>query len=234
MKFALVVIMAALAGTAAAQGQKPAVKADAAVVSEPGRAAVVAVAEITATVVAIDKATRGLTLKGPKRTVDVVAGDEVKNFDQIKVGDRLVVKYVEALTLELKKTKDKPGAKGEVAAVRAAPGARPAGAVGREITVLADVVAVDPKKSVISLKGAARQRGRPQRAESGPFQGGQGRRPGRGGVHRGARRGGDAGAEGRSEGQGRGQEEIGRSHPGDLSSPRVGRGLGPPDARRST
>jgi hypothetical protein len=83
----------------------------------------------------------------------VVAGDEVKNFDQIKVGDLLVVKYVEALTLELKKTKAKPDAKGEVAAVRAAPGARPAGAVGREITVLADVVAVDPKKSVISLKG---------------------------------------------------------------------------------
>jgi len=103
--------------------------------------------------VAVDKATRTLTLKGPKRTVDVVAGDEVKNFDQIKIGDRLVVKYVEALTLELKKTKGKPDAKAEVAAVRAAPGAKPAGAVGREITILADVVAVDPKKSTISLKG---------------------------------------------------------------------------------
>jgi hypothetical protein len=77
----------------------------------------------------------------------------VRNFDQIKVGDRVVVKYVEALTLELKKTKAPLDAKGEVAAARAAPGARPAGAVGREITVLADVVNVDPKKSIISLKG---------------------------------------------------------------------------------
>jgi hypothetical protein len=40
-----------------------------------------------------------------------------------------------------------------VAAVRAAPGARPAGALGREITLRADVVDVDPKNSTISLKG---------------------------------------------------------------------------------
>ena len=37
--------------------------------------------------------------------------------------------------------------------MRAAPGSKPAAAAGREITVLADVVAVDPAKSIISLKG---------------------------------------------------------------------------------
>ena len=35
--------------------------------------------------------------------VDVNAGPEVRNFDQIKVGDLLVVRYMESLTLELKK-----------------------------------------------------------------------------------------------------------------------------------
>ena len=124
-----------------------------AVASEPGKAAIVSVAEINATVVGLDKATRTVSLKGPKgRVVDVVAGDEVKNFDQIKVGDNVTVRYAEALTLELKKTKAPLDAKGEVAVVRA-PGSRPAGAVGREITVLADVVKVDPKASIISLKG---------------------------------------------------------------------------------
>ena len=141
------------AGVPAAHAQKPAVTGAAAVASEPGKAAIVSTAEITATVVAIDKATRTITLKGPKRTVDIVAGDEVKNFDQIRVGDQVAAKYVESLSLELKKTKGKPDAKGEVAAMRAEPGAKPAGAVGREVTVLADVVAVDPKKSIISLKG---------------------------------------------------------------------------------
>ena len=141
------------AGIAAAQGQKPGASGAAVVASEPGKAAIVATAEVTATVVAIDKATRTVTLKGPQRTVDIIAGEEVRNFDQIKVGDSVVAKYVEALTLELKKTKAPADAKGEAAAMRAAPGARPAGAVGREITILADVVGVDEKKGVISLKG---------------------------------------------------------------------------------
>lgn len=136
-----------------AQAQKPSVQGGTVVASEPGKAALVSAAEVTATVVALDKATRTITLKGPKRTVDVVAGDEVRNFDQIRVGDSVVVKYVEALTLELKKTKAPLDAKGEAAGVRAAPGERPAGAVGRQITVLADVVGVDEKRGIISLKG---------------------------------------------------------------------------------
>jgi len=137
----------------AAQAQKPSVQGGTVVASEPGKAAMVTAAEVTATVVAIDKATRTVTLKGPQRTVDIIAGDEVRNFDQIRVGDRVVVQYREALTLELKKART-TGAPTETAvAVRAKPGERPAGAVGREITILADVVAVDPKKSIISLKG---------------------------------------------------------------------------------
>ena len=154
MKSLLVLTIALLAaGIPAAQAQKPAATGGAVVASEPGKAAIVSTAEITATVTAIDKATRTVTLKGPQRSVDDVAGDEVRNFDQIRVGDRVVVKYVEALTLELKKTKAPLDAKGDVAVARAKPGERPAGAVGREVTILADVVGVDQKKSIISLKG---------------------------------------------------------------------------------
>lgn len=154
MKSSLLLMAALLsAGVAVAQSQKPSATSGAAVTSEPGKASVVTAAEITATVVAIDKATRTVTLKGPHRVVDIMAGDEVRNFDQIKVGDRVVAKYVEALTLELRKTKAPLDAKGEVAVARAKPGERPAGAVGREVTILADVVNVDPKNSLISLKG---------------------------------------------------------------------------------
>lgn len=153
MKVATVLALTLLtAGIVPAHAQKPAA-AGTAVVSEPGKAALVTTVEVAARVVAVDKATRTLTLQGPNRTLDVVAGDEVRNFDQIRVGDQVTARYVEALTLELKTAKATPDAKTEVAAVRAAPGARPAGAVGREVTVLADVVGVDPKKSVISLKG---------------------------------------------------------------------------------
>jgi DNA-binding beta-propeller fold protein YncE len=147
-------ITAFVLGPQAALAQKPSAEKAVVVASEAGKAAIVAMAEITATVVAIDKATRSVTLKGPQgRTVDVIAGDAVRNFDQIRVGDSVVAQYQEALTLELKKAKAPGGATETVAAARAKPGERPAGAVGREITVLADVVAVDPKKSIISLKG---------------------------------------------------------------------------------
>src|SRR5215510_8056643 len=142
MKIQLLLTAVVLAaGVPAAHAQKPAATGASVVASEPGKAAMVTTAEITATVVSIDKATRTVTLKGPKRTVDIVAGDEVKNFDQIRVGDRVVVKYAEALTLELKKTKvAKADPQAGAVAMRAEPGARPAGAVGREVTVLADVV----------------------------------------------------------------------------------------------
>jgi hypothetical protein len=151
--FALALITAALAATSLAQA--PAPTAGAAVASEPGKAAVVRAAETSAQVVGIDKATRTLTLKGPKgNAVDIVAGDEVKNFDQIKLGDFVVARYAQALTLELRKTTAGPGgAAVREEAAKATPGERPAVAGARQVTAIADVVAVDPKKSTITLKG---------------------------------------------------------------------------------
>ena len=124
------------------------------ITSSPGKVSAIATAEATATVTAVDKATRKITLKGPKgNNIDVVASDEVKNFDQIRVGDNVAVRYREALTLELKKTTGGVGATEAAVASRSAPGERPGGFVGREVTVVAEVVAVDPAKSIISLKG---------------------------------------------------------------------------------
>ena len=97
-------------------------------------------------------------MKGPQgREVAVVAGPEVKNFANMKVGDQVRVKYLEALTLELKKgggmvvsRVDKDAAAG------AKPGSRPAGIGGREVTVVADVVAVDTANQRVTLKGPNR------------------------------------------------------------------------------
>ena len=149
--------LAALASTWAlsAAAQKPDVTGGAVVASEPGKAAVARNIKLTAQVVAIDKATRTVSLKGPKgNVVDVVAGDEVKNFDQIKIGDFLVVNYVQALGLELQKTKTgQSGITTQSAAVTAKPGERPAAAAGHQVTAIAKVTAVDKKAKTISLKG---------------------------------------------------------------------------------
>ena len=153
LTLALALISAAIAAPAFAQ--KPDAAGGAVVTSEPGRASVVRAAELSAQVVGIDKATRTVTLKGPKgNVVDIVAGDEVKNFDQIRLGDFVVARYAEALTLELRKTKVKAGEPTvREEAARAKPGERPAVAGAREVTAIADVIGVDPKKSTITLKG---------------------------------------------------------------------------------
>jgi hypothetical protein len=152
-KLTLALIAAAFAVTAFAQ--KPDAGAGAVVTSEPGKASVAVAAKVNAQVVGIDKATRTLTLKGPRGNVaDVVAGDEVKNFDQIKLGDFVVVRYAQALTLELRKTKTGAGdVSVSEGAARAVPGERPAVAGARQITAIATVTAVDKKNSTITLKG---------------------------------------------------------------------------------
>jgi hypothetical protein len=157
MHKAIPFIIAAMAlGCPLAHAQPKAPQRSTAVTSEPGKAAAVSVVEATAKVVAINAATRTVTLKtADGHLADVFCGDEVKNFAQISVGDNVKVSYQEALTLELKKTRAPLASSGTTSEVRAEPGARPGGTVGREITVLADVVAVDPKKSTITLKGPA-------------------------------------------------------------------------------
>jgi len=111
--------------------------------------------DLTATIVAIDKTTRDITLKGPKGNwVVVTAGPDVKNFDQMNVGDKVHARYDEALVLELKKGNDLAVTRTEEkSAVGAMPGSQPAGVGGRKITVVADVIAVNPTTQTVTLQG---------------------------------------------------------------------------------
>ena len=149
-------IIAALAAAIsfAAHAQQPAagvaVKATA-----PGKAAVAAAVEVRARVVGIDKASRTIDLRRSNgQVVSIVAGDEVKNFNQIKLGDDLVVQYVRALTLELMKSGSQVTSRDvKTDAVTAKPGERPGAAAGRQVHVVANVVAVNKATKTITLKG---------------------------------------------------------------------------------
>jgi len=124
----------------------------------PGQAAIAQTVKMTATITAIDPATRDVTLKGPQgNEIVVTAGPEVKNFANMKVGDQVNAEYVEALTLELKKGGGLKVERTEQAgAMGAKAGAMPAGALGRQVTVVADVVNVDPTKKTVTLRGPKR------------------------------------------------------------------------------
>jgi len=120
----------------------------------PGKVAMAEGVKVSALVTAIDKATRTVTLKGPQgNSFDVVAGDAVKNFDKIKVNDEIVVEYVRALTLEVKKRSGPASRVDSADAVRSKPGEKPAGAVGRQVTIVADVIDVSPATKTITVKG---------------------------------------------------------------------------------
>jgi hypothetical protein len=124
----------------------------------PGKAAIAQTVKLTATITAIDPATRDVTLKGPQgNEVTLTAGPEVKNFAALKVGDQVNVEYIEALSLELKKGGGMKVERTEQAgAMGAKPGAQPAGVVGRQVTVVADVINVDAAKKTVTLKGPQR------------------------------------------------------------------------------
>jgi Cu/Ag efflux protein CusF len=158
LKLVILSVALIVAASVPAFAQKPAATGGTVMETAPGKGTVTSVAKITASVEAIDAAKRAITLKGPEgKVVTITAGPEVKNFDQIKVGDFLVVRYIEALSLELKKggTALRQRTDQDMG-VAAKPGERPAGAVGTKTTVIADVIAVDPKKQVVTLRGPER------------------------------------------------------------------------------
>jgi hypothetical protein len=128
------------------------------VAKAPGKVGLAETVKLTATISAIDQATRAVTLKGPQgKEVTLTAGEQVKNFAQLKVGDQVNIEYVEALTIELKKGSTAPVSRTEQAgAAGAKPGERPAGMGGRQVTVVAEVVGLDPKTQVVTLRGPQR------------------------------------------------------------------------------
>ncbi len=112
---------------------------------------------ITATVEAIDLKTRMVTLRGPEgRTETINVPPEARNLAQVKVGDKLVVKYYQSVgaALKPKGTAAAPGAAdAAVAAARAEPGAKPAGVVGGTVSATVTVESVDQKTSTVTFKG---------------------------------------------------------------------------------
>jgi hypothetical protein len=147
-------VAAAFPLAAAAQQQQKVPTVAGAITTEPGKGRAVAVVEASAIVTAVNKATREVTLKGPKGQLETVqAGEEVRNFDQIKVGDTIKVKYVEALTVELKKGGKAVVGRTDTGALdRSQPGQKPGGVARREVKVVANVVAVDEATMRVSVK----------------------------------------------------------------------------------
>ena len=106
-------------------------------------------------VMKIDKKTRTITFKNKEGESKFVAGPEINNFDQIKKGDRVNVSYETAVAIELIKTQS-TGIRSKVetnTVTNSKANEKPSETIANKTTIIADIVAVDREKKLVSVKG---------------------------------------------------------------------------------
>jgi Cu/Ag efflux protein CusF len=123
--------------------------------SDAGRPGVVAVESIqwTATVKAVDYQKRTVTLEGTDGKTGTFNAKNVRNLDQVKIGDQVKVEYIEELAIFVRKSNEPPSAMEGTAVGLAPRGQMPGGIVADTVQITANVEAIDYQNRTITLKG---------------------------------------------------------------------------------
>ena len=157
-KIALVSAAVLLMGSSIAIAQnKP--QAVVAVETAPGVLKVAEGVQFQGKFKSVDQKTRQVVIVGPNgNEFKTTLGNEVKNFNQIKVGDIVTLTHVEIFVADIKKpSKVEIRERVETEkAVTAKLGDKPAAAIERQVAIVADVTAVDEKKGTLTVRGATR------------------------------------------------------------------------------
>jgi hypothetical protein len=112
------------------------------------------VVRMTATVQAINVNEREVVLANDAGDVRVIeAGPEVKNFDQIDVGDKVIIEYYESVALHLGNPEDKPEEAEAQVMLTATKGEKPGMVVVDVFDAIAEVVSIDKENRKVELKG---------------------------------------------------------------------------------
>jgi len=137
----LALVLAALVA-ACAETPPPA----APVVNAPAPVIVADTSEAVYSVRSINRRTRQIALNTPEdRVITITAGPAVRNFSRIKVGDRVRVRFADAVAFSMAPRGETPGTPdATLAAARGPAGQRPSGALGAGITETVRIVRVDP------------------------------------------------------------------------------------------
>jgi hypothetical protein len=145
-QLSMLVGLAAIVGLAGCGESKP-----------PETASVENLQTLSATVEAIDVDNRLVSLRGTEGQIATVeVSPEVRNLEQVKVGDKLNVKYRESLAAAITPKGTSPTLNDvdqSATSARAAPGAKPAGALGREVTTTIVIQSVDAKNHRVTFSG---------------------------------------------------------------------------------
>ena len=125
----------------------------------PGAGAVSEAMQLQGKIKSVDKKRRSVVIVGPNgNELQMNLSDEVRNFDQIRVGDLVTLTMMQAVALELRKVANN-GVRERIErdnTVAAKPGEKPGVMVERSVQVVANVVAINPKAQTVTLRGAKR------------------------------------------------------------------------------
>ena len=113
--------------------------------------------QATAIVESVDQAQRSVLLRGEDGALfTIVAGPEVRNLAQLKAGDRVVVRYREALAASLAKPDTSaPAAQATARADRAPLGEKPGGSSEQMLRARVTITRIDPRHNMVSFVGPA-------------------------------------------------------------------------------
>ena len=107
----------------------------------------------TGAVEAIDASTRSVTFKKPDGTfVTVVAGPDIKRFEEVKVGDKVTARFYENVVIRVKQ----PGESEVVSSAKGTTGSEqvlPGGTKAKQVTISATITAIDPTTPSITFTG---------------------------------------------------------------------------------
>lgn len=111
----------------------------------------------TASVTAVDRTSRLVTLKTPDgEMLFVVAPPEMKRFDEIKPGDTITAKYTENMIVRVMKPGE-AAVNSATGGVATGAGARPSATVTAQRSITATVTAIDPAAPSITVTGPDKQ-----------------------------------------------------------------------------
>jgi hypothetical protein len=147
---AILALILAIAGYA----QQPSATAKAKTKRSAGGAVEVGTITATAKVTAVDPAKRMVTLVNEAgETNTYTLGKNVRNFDQIKVGDQVNATLLESVAVAVRKSDAAPNA-GERDVVAVAPkGAMPGVVMAKTREITAKIVSIDPTARTMTVEG---------------------------------------------------------------------------------
>ncbi len=107
----------------------------------------------TATVEAIDAASRTVTLRKPDGTVvTTVAGPEIKRFEEVKTGDKITARYYENMVIRVQRPGE-PEVDSKVKGTTGSDQVLPGGTKARQRIMPATITAIDMDKPSITFTG---------------------------------------------------------------------------------